>query len=460
MAKNVNKELFETLPVPQAAAHFIVPALLSTIITILYSLADTFYIGMLGDPNQIAAVSIAFPVFQFLNAFGTLFGLGTNSVMSKALGEKKYERVSRASTIGFWYSLIFIIFVSCLLSLLKRPILTAVGATVSTYGYAWDYLKWVFVVGGVPTMLSIVMCNLLRSEGQAKKASYGLMLGAVLNIFLDPIFIFGFKMQVAGAAVATMLSNCFSLGYFLWIYFSKMKENSYINLNPLKYKTQWPILKDIILIGLPSCSLTILGAIGCFVQNHTLSKYSEHAVAGFGVTTKIAFIGISSTHGVAQGVLPLIAYNFGAKNYQRVRDVNKFAIKILAFISILLLISCEVFSRSFIQIFINNQDTIEIGSRMLRLYILCMPFMSFILLTSTLCQAVGKWQYSLGMLAFRQLVLNIPLMLLLDRFVLPMYGVPLGQPICDFICLFIAMFVYRKVFYESMRVGEAALKPA
>jgi len=452
-----NKEIFETAPVSQAVAHFVVPALLSTIITILYNLADTIFIGMLGDPNQIAAMSVSFPVYQFLNAFGTLFGLGTNSVISRSLGEKKYERVGRASAIGFWGSLVFIIFVSCALNLFKRPLLIAVGATAGTLNYACDYLWWVFVIGGVPTMLSIIMCNLLRSEGQAKKASFGLMLGAVLNIILDPLFIFVFKMQVAGAACATMISNCVSLAYFLSVYFLKMKENSYINLNPFKYNVQWSIFKEIILVGLPSCSLTILGATGCFVQNHILSKYSEFAVAGFGITTKIAFIGINCTHGVAQGVLPLIGYNYGAKNYQRIHDVNRFAIKILAVISILLLASCQFFSHGFIRIFINNEETIEIGARMLRLYILCMPFMSFILLTSTLCQAVGKWQYSLGMLAIRQLLLNIPLMLLLDRFVLPMYGVPLGQPICDFICLFIAMFVYKKIFSKAMLLSKGTL---
>lgn len=450
MAKNINKEVFETLPVPQAVAHFVVPALLSTIITIIYNFADTFFIGMLGDPNQTAAMSVAFPVYQFLNAFGTLFGLGTNSVMSLSLGEKKYQRVSRASSIGFWCSFIFIIIVSCALNILMRPLLPAIGATAGTYEYTRDYLKWVFVIGGVPTMLSIVMCNLLRSEGRANKASFGLMLGAILNCLLDPLFIFVFKMQVAGAAIATLLGNCVSLIYFLGIYFIKIRENSYINLNPLKYKMQWSILKEIILNGLPSCFLTVLGATGCFVQNNTLSRYSEFAVAGFGITVKISFIGINSTHGVAQGVLPLIGYNYGAKNYRRVREVNKYTVKILAVISTLLLLCSEFFSHDFIRFFINHEETIEIGAKMLRLYIVSAPFMSFILLTSTLCQAVGKWQYALAMLAFRQLVLNIPLMLLLDRFVLPMYGVPLGQPVCDIICLLIAIFVYRKVFSKSM----------
>lgn len=457
MARITNKEVFETVPVPQAVTHFVVPALLSTIITILYNLADTIYIGMLGDPNQIAAMSISFPVYLFLNAFGTLFGLGTNSVISRSLGEKQYERVSRASSIGFWSSFVFTILVSIALNLFKQPILTAVGATAGTYNYACDYLWWVFVIGGVPTVLSIVMCNLLRSEGHAKKASFGLMLGAVLNIFLDPLFIFGFKMQVAGAALATMIGTCVSLIYFLSVYFLKMKEDSYINLHPFKNSLLWPILKEIILAGLPSCSLTILGNIGCFFQNHIISRYSEFAVAGFGITMRIAFIGINCTHGVAQGVLPLIGYNYGAKNYQRVREVNKVAVKILLTISVLLLVCCEFFSRGIVRMFIDNKETIEIGARMLRIYIGCMPFMSFILLTSTLCQAVGNWQYSLGMLAFRQLMLNIPLMLLLDRLVLPIYGVPLGQLICDIFSLFIALFVYRKVFYESMQAVEAVV---
>jgi putative MATE family efflux protein len=456
MAIQTNKDIFETASVSQAVAHFVVPALLSTIITILYNLADTVFIGMQGDPNQLAALSVSAPVYQFLNAFGSLFGLGVNSVISRALGEKNHERASRASSISFWCSLIFMLIVSVTFNIFKRPFLTAIGATASTLSYTYDYLRWVFVIGGVPTMLSIVMCNLLRSEGRAREASFGLILGAVLNILLDPLFIFVFKMQVAGAAIATMISNCVSLAYFMRAYVLRDKENSAIQLHPLKYKIQWPILKDIILVGLPSCSLTILGASGHFFQNHILSKYSESAVAGFGITMKVAFIGIYCTHGVAQGVLPLIGYNYGAGNYMRVREVNKFAVKILAFISVSLLLVSEFFSRGIVRIFIDHAQTIEVGARMLRIYMLCMPPMSFILLTSTLCQAVGKWQYSLSMLAFRQLVLNIPLMLLLDWFVWPMYGVPLGQPVCDIFCLFIALWVYKRVFYGTMQVAEAA----
>ena len=455
MAKNINKEVFETMPVPKAVSAFVVPAMLSTLITIIYSLADTVFVGLTGDPNQIAAMSVAFPVYQFLNAFGNLFGLGTNSVMSRALGEQRYERVSRTSATGFWSGVIFMAVVCVVLSVLMSPILHTVGATVNTYEYASQYLHWTFVIGGIPTVMSIIMCNLLRAEGQAKKASFGLMMGGILNCILDPIFIFALKKAVVGAAIATMICNTISLIYFLCVYFSKMRATSYICLNPFKYRLQGKLLGEILLVGLPSCVLTMLGAIGCFFQNSTLAKYSDVAVAAFGITTKVAFIGINSTHGVSQGVLPLIGYNYGAKNYDRVRAVNRCAVKILMCIAIILLILCEAFPRIFIRIFINDAETVQVGMGMLRLYMLCMPFMSYILMTSTLCQAVGKWQYSLAMLAFRQLVLNIPFMLLLDRFVWPMYGVPLGQPCCDVICLFIAIFVYRKVFVKAMRTPSA-----
>ena len=450
MAKAFNKEVFESMPVPKAVTEFVVPAMLSTIITIIYSLADTFFVGLIGDPNQIAAMSVAFPVYQFLNAFGSLFGLGTNSSMARSLGEKKFERVSRASALGLWAGVVFIAVMCVVLASVMRPLLHAVGATSNTYDFARAYLKWTFVIGGIPTVASIVLCNQLRAEGQAKKASFGLMLGGILNCLFDPLFIFVFHNAVVGAAQATALCNTISLCYFLCVC-AKRKNDSYICLNPFKYRVDGALLREIVLVGLPSCCLTVLGATGCFVQNHLLSRYSDEAVAAFGIVTKVAFIGINCTHGVAQGVLPLIGYNFGAKKFERVRAVNRCAIRILLCIAVVLLALCELFPRVFIRVFINDAATIALGAPMLRLYMLCMPFMSIILLTSTLCQAVGKWKHALAMLAFRQLVFNIPFMILLDRFVVPMYGVPLGQPCCDVLCLFIAIGVYRSVFVRAMQ---------
>lgn len=218
MTKQVNREIFETLPVPQAVRQFVVPSLASTLITIIYSLADALFVGQLNDPNQLAGLTVAFPYYQLLNAFASLWGVGTNSVMSRSLGERRYRHVSKASTCGFWGSLVFMACICTVFGIFRRPLLMFAGASTKTFDYASGYMLWTIIIGGIPTVLSIVLSNLLRAEGHAKKASRGLMLGGLINCVLDPVFIFVFDMGVVGAAVATLISNCISLIYFLAIY--------------------------------------------------------------------------------------------------------------------------------------------------------------------------------------------------------------------------------------------------
>ncbi|MCI5753142.1 MAG: MATE family efflux transporter [Clostridiales bacterium] len=461
---SIDRELFETMPVPQAVRRFVGPSLISTLITIIYSFADTFFVGLMGDAVMVAGLTVAFPYYQLLNALASLFGVGTNAVMSRSLGEKSYDRVSKASNYGFWGGALFMVFACIVVWVLRRPLLNLAGASTESYGYALDYLKWVFLCGGIPTVLSVVMANLLRAEGHAKKGSLGLMIGSGLNIILDPLVIHLTGKAVAGAAIATLISNCVSLIFFLCIY-ARMRGTTYINLKPFAFRVEWRVFGNVILSGLPSGFLTILGLSGCIMQTHLYSIYSDAAVAAWGVVNRMSFVGIYMTHGVAQGVLPLIGYNFGAKNKKRVQEVNKFAFRILLVIAIVLLLFCEIFSDGIIRAFVNDAATIEVGRGIMRCYMLCTPFMSVVLLTSTLCQAVGKWQYSLIMLTVRQLAINFPVTFLLNHLI-GVYGVALGQPINDVISTFIAIFVYRLCFVKAMRgmdelpEKEASAEPA
>ena len=449
MAQAINRDVFESLPVKKAVGSFVIPAMISTVITIIYSLADTIFVGMLGNPFQVAAMSVVFPIHQILNAFANLFGIGTNAVMARALGEKNYGRVSRASSIGLWSSLVFMAFICFLMSVFMPTVLRAAGGSEATTPYATDYLRWIFVYGGIPTVASVVMCNLLRAEGQAKKASFGLMLGGILNCVFDPIFIFAFKLEVVGAAMATAICNCISLAYFL-ITYSKIRTVSFICLDPLKFRFEPKILGDIALTGLPAFAIPVLGATGNLVQNQLIVSYSDLALAAFGITLKISFIGVNCIHGMSQGILPLVSYNYGAKNYKRVREVNAFTIKIMLCILVCLLILCEALPQMFMRIFISDAETIAYGCTIMRVYLISLPFMSIILMTSTLCQAVGKWQYSLLLLGCRQIFFNIPLMIIFNKYLWPLYGTVMGQPCCDFICMFIAILIYRKIFVRSM----------
>lgn len=229
-----NNELFTTMPVGKAVAKLAVPTVVSQIIVILYSMADTFFIGQTGDPNQLAALSIAFPIYTLLTAVANLFGIGANSLIARSMGRNDEETAKKASSFCFWGGIILTAILSILLGILMKPILIFAGADDLTFSPTADYLFYVFVIGGIPTVAGLTLGHLVRAVGKTKEASIGLTLGGVMNIILDPIFIFVFHMNVAGAAVATMLSNTISMIYFL-VVIIKLRKSTCITIAPKQF---------------------------------------------------------------------------------------------------------------------------------------------------------------------------------------------------------------------------------
>ena len=214
MAQFSELDLFETVPVPKAVATLAIPTVISQMVTMIYNLADTFFIGQTGDPLMVATVSLVSPWFNLLTALGNLFGLGGSSLISRMLGVKHEREVPYVSAFSIWAGVVVTICFSLASFLARGPLLTFLGASVDNYGYAEDYLFWVVGIGSVPTMVSLALGHLLRSEGHAKEASAGMMFGGILNVILDPVLIFGFQLDVAGAAIATAFSNAASVVFF------------------------------------------------------------------------------------------------------------------------------------------------------------------------------------------------------------------------------------------------------
>ena len=215
MTKLSEKELFETAPVPRAVATLAIPTIISQVVTMIYNLADTFFIGQIGNPYMVAAVSLVSFWFNLLTALGNLFGLGGSSLISRLLGAKQEKDIKYVSAFSIWGGAAVTLLFSIGTYLARRPLLTFLGASPDTYGFAESYLFWVVVLGGVPTMVSLTLGHLLRSEGHARPASAGMMFGGILNVVLDPVLIFGFDMGVAGAAIATAFSNAASVVFFV-----------------------------------------------------------------------------------------------------------------------------------------------------------------------------------------------------------------------------------------------------
>ena len=443
-SKSIDRDLFENMPVVRAVVHFVVPALLSSLITIIYSMADAYFVGMIGDPNQLAALSVAFPLYQYLQGFANLWGIGTNSVVSRALGAKNYKKAISSSQTGFWGGFAFALIVSFGYYFFGEELAVLAGADLQSFIYAKKYIFWTIVLGGLPTVLSVVMCNELRSVGYAREAGLGLSIGGIVNFFLDAILVMGFDGDVEGVAIATFISSCISLLYFYSIYTTHCK-NSYIQVSTDMSLFSCGCLFEIITTGLPSAVLSLLGATGNVVQNMLYTKYGNAVMAGWGVVNRICFISIYSTHGIMQGILPLVAYNYAAANYQRVKSTIKVAAKMLLTIAVIVLIASECFPEAIIRMFIDDSSTIQGGAVVMRCYMLATPFMCAVLSVSTLFQAIGKWKHALVLLSMRQLLLNIPLTLLLEHYFY-LRGVAMGQFCCDFITTFFAIILFNRKF--------------
>lgn len=326
-----NNELFTTLPVGRAVAKLAIPTVVSQIIVILYSLADTFFVGQLGDPNQIAALSITFPIYTLLTAVANLFGIGANSVISRSLGQNDIKTAKRASSFSFWGSILVTLVLSVLLGVFMNPILQFFGALEGvTLEFTASYLGWVFVIGGVPTVAGLTLGHLVRAVGKTKEAGIGLALGGILNIILDPIFIFVFDMGVAGAGLATMISNIISMLFF-FVVMVRIRKSTILTLHPKHFSMEKKVAWGTLSVGFPAALSVLLVCVSIAVLNGLLLTHENGNLlsAAYGITSKCGTIALHISIGIAQGVMPLIGYSYGAKDHKRVHAVCSLSFKIL-----------------------------------------------------------------------------------------------------------------------------------
>ena len=251
MAQTKEKQIFEQMPIPKAVFTLAVPTVISQLIVLIYNLADTWFIGQTGDTLQVAAVTVSYPIFMLLSAFANLFGIGGGSLISRLLGSGKDDEAGKVGTFALWASGSVILFYSLAVWAFGGGMLRILGSEGQTLDFARQYLFWTVVIGGLPTVLNLVLANIVRAQGKAKIASIGMSVGGVLNIILDPIFIFTLHMNVAGAALATCLSNTVSMLYLLQ-HVVRNKKDSAVKLTLLPQKVSAGSVKDILSIGTPA----------------------------------------------------------------------------------------------------------------------------------------------------------------------------------------------------------------
>lgn len=451
---NSKTELFESMPIPKAVVTLSVPSVISSLVMVIYSLADTFFVGMMNDPVQNAAVTLAAPLLLAFNAVNNLFGIGSSSMMSRALGRKDYDTVYRSSAFGFYASLICSLLFSLLYGVLQSPILVMLGANAETLQATADYLFWTVLLGSAPSILNVVLAYLVRAEGSSLHASIGTMCGCLLNIVLDPIFIlpWGLNLGAAGAGCATCLSNTVACLYFFVLLFVK-RGKTYVCIKPSMFRPSKQIVKGVCGVGIPASIQNLLNVTGMTILNNFTSAYGSDPVAAMGIAQRVNIVPFQIAMGFSQGIMPLISYNYSSGNIPRMRKTLTFTMKIA--LSFIFCMSAIYFfaADTVVNLFMENESIISYGSRFLRGFCLGLPFLCLDFIAVGVFQAVGMGMKSLVFAILRKIVLEIPALFILN-WLFPLYGLAYAQFFAELILSLVAIFVLLRMFRDLKQQYE------
>ncbi len=433
MATTQKINVFEDTPIPSAVMQLSIPMVMSSLVMVLYNLTDTYFVGMLNNSVQNAAVTLAAPVLLAFNAVNNLFGVGSSSMMSRAMGAKDYDVVYRSSAFGFYCSLFSGILFSLLCFVFQNPLLNLLGADEITRQATLEYMTWTVFCGAAPAILNVVMAYLVRAEGASLHASIGTMTGCILNMILDPFFILPqfLGMGAAGAGLATFLSNCVACIYFFVLLYFKRKS-TYVCLNPKMFCLRKSLVMNICGVGIPAAIQNLLNVVSMTILNNFTAVYGADAVAAMGIAQKINMVPLQVSLGFSQGVMPLISYNYASGNRKRMKDCIFFTMKLILPILVLVTIIFYVFSGGLTALFMDNEVIVAYGSRFLRGFSLSIPFLCLDFLAVGVFQALGRGKSALAFAILRKIVLQVPALFILDR-LFPLYGLAYSQFVAELV---------------------------
>lgn len=434
--QETNLEVMEKMPVPKAIFTLAIPALITTVISLIYNLTDTYFIGMLNDSAQLGAISLAYPVFMILQSVGNIFGMGAPSYISRCLGAKKYEEVKQTSTVSAYCAVAITLVLMVAYFIFSTPILSILGTSANNEVPTREYLNVIIGFGFVMT-LQVALPAFLRAEGRVKEASIGAAIGIILNMVLDPVFILLLGQGVAGAAWATIIGNTGAVVYYLFVYF---KTKTSLSLLPSHFKPSKKILSEVLKIGLPSAASSILMSVASILMQHTAAGYGDHVVPAYGVANKMIGMVFMLVLGYVSGYQPFAGYNYGAKNYRRLLSALKFTVITATCACIVFLIPFTFFARAFMGAFSKEEEIIEVGVRFLYAYAWCVPFLGIQLSLMCTFQGTGSAVKALIINMGRQLVIHIPLIVVFDK-MWQLDGLVYTAPVTDIFTVILAILL-------------------
>lgn len=430
-------DVFSTMPVSQAVIKNAIPAMVAMLMVLIYNLADTFFIGQTHNAYQVAAVSLATPVFLMFMAVGTIFGIGGTSVISRAMGEAKTEYAKKVCSFCMWACVGVGIIMSVLFLLFMDSILLLVGASEDTWEYARSYLT-VVSCSGVFVLISNCYSNILRAEGQATKAMIGQIIGNLLNIVLDPVLILGFGWNITGAAIATVIGNVMAAGYYI-AYFLRGKSS--LSIRILDFSVKDKICSSVLVIGIPASLASVLMSISQIIMNGLMAGYGDMAIAGIGVAMKVTMITGMVAMGIGQGIQPLLGYCVGAKTWERYKKIMRFSMWFAFFLGLIMTVICYIFTNQIVSVFLTDQSAFDYAVRFARILLSTSTlFGVFYVLTNAL-QAMGAAVSSLIINLSRQGIIYIPALFILKA-ILGVTGLVWAQPVADLLSIGLAVGLY------------------
>lgn len=432
-------------PVKKLVGTLAVPTMISMLVTSIYNLADTYFAGQIGT-SESAAIGIALPLMAIIQALGFMFGHGSGNYISRLLGSHRGQEADRVASVGFFSAFIAGGVLGALGLIFLSPFVRLLGATETSFELSKDYIGIVLI--GTPFMMSsLVLNNQLRFQGSAFYAMAGIVSGAVLNIALDPIFMFACHMGVAGAALATVISQF--VGFVLLLIGCSRGENIHIRLR--NFRPGLHIYRRIFGGGLPSLCRQGLASVAAVLLNLAAKPYGDAAIAAMSIVSRITMFASSALLGFGQGFQPVCGFNYGAKLYQRVRDAFFFCVKVAAFALIAISVLGFVFAPQLVTLFRDDPEVIKIGALALRMQCVSFPFMAWLIPSNMLLQTIGKtFKASVVSLA-RQGLCFLPFILILPRFY-GILGIQLSQPIADVLSVAIAVPLTITVLRELKRL--------
>lgn len=445
--KDKQFEKMTNTPIPKLVSSLAIPTIISMLITSIYNMADTYFVSQLGT-SASAATGIVFSLMAIIQAIAFAIGIGSGSTISRRLGEQNKEEADILGSSGFVTSLVFGFILLVFGNIFIEPLMIILGSTETILPYSISYAK--YILFAAPFMAtSFILNNILRAEGKANLAMVGISIGGIINIILDPIFIFSFKLGISGAAIATATSQFISF-IILFSFYLRRKTIVQFSIKKISrnINTYFIILKN----GMPSFFRQGLASIATVALNFNAGNYGDSAVAAMSIVGRICMLIFCVVIGYGQGYQPVVGYNYGAKNYHRVKESFLFTLKVGTSIMTVLAIIGFILSPKIMSWFISDLEVIKIGTNALRYQCLVMPLMTLGVLSNMTFQAVGKPLHATFLTSCRQGIFFLPLIIILPK-LFSLKGVKITQPISDILTFIISIpFIYnflKKLDYNN-----------